>query len=421
MDRRLKAISGKSIKTQRSYIDIPMGACINGYNYNISLGFLDTCAIQGAIPLKDLYSNTSINTGTKELIQNYAKKNMLDVYINDQQRFIKYALGDLKVYDAFQNHNQLLKQIYKELGLAKYFKGSCLTIGTTVSELFTASIRSNLGLNKTALMQELAKGSVQEFLACKNKTAVYLTKTNGGRCFNNKPFSVSSKGIYTRVDIKGCYGNSLRNQLYPIGSPVVIQYPRSSKNNHYMSLREVLSIVRHELVDGLWMFRVSTEKDYLLKYKNDMLMSWYPPENLSDLAKSDTDYQGEDNIHQNDHTRFYSSEVHLAPITYAELEWIEKVCSQSQKNEYLDKLMVISGVYYPKSKRVDNYKEYQKTTSHVSKGNTWEIKENNNQLEIIETGRENNAWFTINIADLILDKLAKLREKYPKDNPESNQ
>lgn len=51
MDRRLKAISCKNARSQQSFINLGVGACacIMGRNYNLTVGFLDTCAIQGAI------------------------------------------------------------------------------------------------------------------------------------------------------------------------------------------------------------------------------------------------------------------------------------------------------------------------------------------------------------------------------------
>lgn len=96
--------------------------------------------------------------------------------------------------------------------------------------------------------------------------------------------------------MKSCYGNSLQAQEYPIGLPVIIEYNKSAKNNQFMSLREILSLIRHDLVDGLWYFRVSTDPGYLLNQKNDCFMSWHPLKDISNVGKSDTDYEDFDKM-----------------------------------------------------------------------------------------------------------------------------
>lgn len=57
-----------------------------------------------------------------------------------------------------------------------------------------------------------------------SSTAIYLAKTNGGHCTNNRPLDVVTQGPIVDIDISGCYGNGLRNQEYPIGRPVVLEY-----------------------------------------------------------------------------------------------------------------------------------------------------------------------------------------------------
>nr|YP_010951645.1 hypothetical protein RU988_pgp210 [Laurencia elata]WMP12584.1 hypothetical protein [Laurencia elata] len=53
---------------------------------------------------------------------------------------------------------------------------------------------------------------------------IYLAKTNGGRCYNNRPLEPSLKGILIDVDITGCYGKGLKLQRYLIGKPMIISY-----------------------------------------------------------------------------------------------------------------------------------------------------------------------------------------------------
>ena len=87
-----------------------------------------------------------------------------------------------------------------------------------------------------------------------------------------------------------------------------------------MSLRDTLNLIRHDLVDGLWYFRVSTEPRYLLEHKNNWFMSWYPPKDLTNLERTDTDHQNSENVYRYEYYKHHSREVHLAPFLYTDLE-----------------------------------------------------------------------------------------------------
>lgn len=420
MERRLKAYTRVSSRRCIPYIDIPIAIRIFGKEYNIKLGFTDTCAIQGAISLRSFLANTGTSIIDKELITVSEKSNMLDVLITDPNRFIKYATSDLLVYEALLNQEHLIKKIYKELGFGKLYKRTGLTIGTTVAELFTVALQNELKISSRTMMSHIKKGSTTSLFANKNQTGIYLSKTNGGRCFNNKPLHTASRGIFARVDIKSCYGNCLKVQEFPIGRPILIEYKKSAQNNQYKTLRETLADIGHELVDGLWYFRVSTDPGYLLEHKNDWFMSWYPPKNLTDLELSDTDYQDSDNVFRDESTKYYSREVHLAPFTYADLEWLDKVCKPAQRKEYLDRLKVISGVFYPKSARVNNFSDYEEKVKLHTGVNTWKLKQDKENFEVITSNKQDHNWFSVNIDKLILGRLIDLREKYPKDNPDTS-
>lgn len=419
MERRLKAFTKVSPKRRIPYIALPIALRLFENDYNVMVGFTDTCAIQGAISLQNFLDNVGISVTNKKIVKESEKSNMLEVLINDPSRFIKYATSDLLVYKALLNQENLIKDIYNKLGLSKLYKRTGLTIGTTVAELFTAALQNELGINKRAMNAHLNKGSTANLLGNKNRTSIYLSKTSGGRCFNNKPLHTASRGIFVRVDIKSCYGNSLQAQEYPVGLPVIIEYNKSAKNNQYMSLRQTLSLIRDDLVDGLWYFRVSTDPGYLLEHKNDWFMSWYPSKDMSNFGKTDTDYEDFDNLYKQESTKHHSREVHLAPFTYADLEWLEHVCKPIQRNEYLDRLKVIAGVYYPKSTRVDNFSDYEEKVNVHGAVNTWDVKYNNTQLEVCTTSRENHTWFSLNIDKLILGRLMHLRGQYPKDDPQT--
>ena len=51
------------------------------------IGFTDTCAIQGAIALRDFLDNTGILVKNKEIVKESEKSNILDILLNDPARF----------------------------------------------------------------------------------------------------------------------------------------------------------------------------------------------------------------------------------------------------------------------------------------------------------------------------------------------
>lgn len=75
------------------------------------------------------------------------------------------------------------------------------------------------------------------------------------------------------IDISGCYGKGLKLQEYPIGRPVIIEYPIKSHINDYMSVRKFLSVYEKELVDGMWFARISCFKDF--PFEQDYFQSWF--------------------------------------------------------------------------------------------------------------------------------------------------
>lgn len=91
--------------------------------------------------------------------------------------------------------------------------------------LFESALKKYFNIT---ISQELKSHVIQashEYLI-KNlqKTQVYLAKTNGGRCFNNRPLNVSLTDVIVDVDIVGCYGKGLRLQEYPLVITVIIYY-----------------------------------------------------------------------------------------------------------------------------------------------------------------------------------------------------
>lgn len=392
---------------------------INGVPCNVKIEIVDTCAVQGMTSYAELCKNTGVVLNYKDNFTSEEKSIMPEMYIDRPEDFDNYALGDLYNYDALVGHSEMFKTIYETLGVNDLYEVPRLTIGSTVNTLFTACLTKATGITDLKKLAEFTKhGTFGDLRKRLSHTSLFLAKVDGGRCRNNRPSDVCVKNPIADIDISGCYGEGLRNQIYPIGRPCIIDYPLRSKQNEYLTLRQFLNRYSNELVPGLWKARVSGIDGYTFKYRQDFLISWYPPKDLGKLMKTDTELEGvdwwtEDNVGM---TKIFTNEIHLAVITHDFVQWLEHICSAKQRKELLDNLIVNCAMFYPKSKQVFTAEELDNSYRQHKGKNTCEIKD---AIKIVIEA-ECHAWLGVEISTLIVDKLILERKKHPKGEPLNN-
>ena len=91
-------------------------------------------------------SATGVELAYKETLGQKDLENMLDTYFDKPEDFDDYALGDLEVYRILANNTELFKKVDRSLGVENYFKPPKLTIGSTVRDLFKATLYNKLGI-----------------------------------------------------------------------------------------------------------------------------------------------------------------------------------------------------------------------------------------------------------------------------------
>jgi hypothetical protein len=410
--RRLRVYTKERNKKENPYIYLNKYVRIAGQIWQIAVGLIDTSAIQGNINYKTLCANTMVNLTYKDNYTSSQKKYMIQQYEDYREKFIAYGLDDVKNYKAIQGHDRLLQEVYKEIGISEYYNPSRPTIGATVNRLVESSLKKQFNIpNQTSLKELLKYASFDHFIENRSSTSVYLAKTNGGRCRNNRPLDVNAKGLIVDIDIKGCYGNGLKNQEYPIGKPMIISYPRTSKNNGYMSLREFLDVYEQELVPGLWFVRVTNSKELI--HEQDYFMSWIPPKNIKDMEGCNEEY--EDGLN-NDLSKIYTHEIQLGVFQHDDLEWIRNTCTKIQREELLDHLQVVAGAIYPRTLRKESVADVLKENKYHEGKNRCLVKVKKIGSEVIRVERECYAWTSVNMGDLLISKLQEIRDRYPKDH-----
>lgn len=395
--------------------------CIDGEPFRIRLCMWDTIAILGNQSLEKLAKLAGHELQYKSELEHLEKSDMVRVYLEKPEAFDNYAKGDLDVYDILMGCQENLKRIHTELGLTDYWKegeSMRMTIGATVAKLFEGGLMKHMGISEVKKLHELTTHGNSETIKQENTTAKYLAKVDGGRCRNNRPTDVSIKSLMVDIDINGCYGNGLKNQMFPIGRPIIIGYPVGSEKNKHMTLGEFIKMTEGDLVPGLWQARVSYREGYKAKYGQDFLMSWHPPKNL-DKMPTDTDNESgewwtEDNVGI---SKIATHDINLALINHDYLQLIENICSTRQRRELLDNLVVISALYYPKSCKVAKPQNLQTEISKHKGKNTVTVK-GAKLKQVITNIQECHAWYGVNLGDLLVTELLRIRKTKRKDVPE---
>ena len=418
--RRLYCYNDRSYK-HRDVIDTCQLVFICEKCYRIFIKIFDNCALQGSISYQTLCDNTKVKLAYKDNMTTEQKRHMYNTANELPDDLVNYALGDLYNYDARQGHMKHLQELYKLLDIQEFYDGTKGTIGRCVFYILEGVMLKRFKLKKDEQLKELvSQASHTSLIENRSSTQLYLAKTNGGRCYNNRPTEPSIKDIIIDIDIKGCYAKGLEIQDYPIGLPVIIEYNRRSNINQYNTLREFLKNYEKELVDGLWYCRISTTKP--LTFEQDYFLSWLPTKDVLKILT--TDYEKEvdgSDPTDNDHTRIYSNEIHLGVLQADGLEWIKHCLCKQEREELLDNTEVITAGFYPKSLECVDLEEFKHESEKQNGKNTCKVQmEKTRQVVIKKELRENHVWHRANIGELLIRRLSELRKKYDKNDPDQS-
>jgi len=402
---------------------------LNNHLYRIKFTVIDTFALHGVASYKDLSECTGVNLKYKDNLSLWEKQNMDLTYFNNPKLFDNYALGDLEVYSILANNAQLFRLVWKALEIEGYYRHPKLTIGSTVADLFRGKLYSLFELHPEDLkaQKQLIK------LLCFKASASYLkyqirstaclnAKVFGGRCRNNRPNVAKLEGAIVDLDIFGAYGEGQRNQLYPIGNPILEDYEADSRLNQYLTLRQWLkqrkfNSKKCELVPGLWQAFVSSSNN--LKTPQDFLISWFDfrYEQISRMPTDCDTYEAEIKP-KTGITKIFNYQVLNSIITHDFLDWLFFVASPSQRNELLDNLYILTAIYYPSYARVESPQELLKLIdSHQGKNVTISKRRPRKKTaRVIKTNEEPCYWYAIDLGKFLIDDLLAWRKMYPKED-----
>lgn len=421
-------------------IDMPWVLWIQGQCFRIKICVIDSFGIHGVASYAAICETCGITTQHKGVMDDY-KQNMHLGYFEAPKDFDNYALGDLKVYEALSNNAKLFKSVWDSLDLTDYYEVPKLTIGSTVASIFTAKILKLFGIAsdnveaRNDLLDKLCfKASASYLKKLTDSTLCLNAKVNGGRCRNNRPSEVKAEGVIVDFDYDGCYGEGLRNQLYPLGNPIQESFNYPSSINEYPTLRQWLKARKWgrkdcELVPGLWQIIVSTKETWKgknvtydkLTIPQDFIESWFDFK-LTDLEelKTDTEQQSafEEGINvKTGQIKIFNHQIINGKITHDLLQLIEYVCSPKQRNELLDNLYVHTAIYYPAYDRVDSPEEVLERIANHQGRNVTKSGKRKGGSYVCRLSEECTAWYGVNLGEFLVDDLLAWRKMYPKKTP----
>lgn len=403
---------------------------INGETYRLIFDFVDLGAMQGKISYNSVLENLSMDTSDKNLLDDL-KDNMLLAMLERPADFKKYALGDLNIYEAFKKYNELILKAYHDLDLINYITEVMLTTGSTVNNLQIAVLLKHLKLNNLSkdnlkILNLLTKpASASNLRGVKNaKEKIkqgayikrqYLSKTMGGRCYNNRmEINYSSNNLsLCDIDISGAYTTIASNLDYYFGCPVTLNF-----NPYKITLREFFKYYDKYLIKRGYKLVVETKENKQLEFEQDLIPSWIDIKYKHQVINEGLNDQILSIINlESTPTAIFTKELINSSLTWDEINLINTEWNTKQKDEFLDNTYLKAAIFYPKNfdcknldilfDNIENHKSYGKhrftdAMPHSTIDN--------------EDGEYSHFWYSTNFGELIVNDIIQYRAKNKKLN-----
>lgn len=359
------------------------------YFFNLNIKFTDTFGRLGPVSYKNFAKSIGYDLPFKNLIDDSDKSDMLSVFKNDTENFIRYSLGDCESSFMIDKTNELFAQISHNLNIQK--TDTRPTIGGTVNRIIQNFLTFQLGNNDTYL--DRLTHTANNLKNFDGTTKILLSMIFGGRCFSNNHIARIISTIIIDVDFEGAY-NSVLNAIgfnFYLGNPdiysIPIKCPRDIRNRKSfdfskgVTLRKFLNEHQSKFVPFGYQIVVCSKSNNM-KINQDLLCSKYNMQ-ISHNKDLDNDYLKE----KTGTTKIFVNDVFNAVICHSSLELILADSDKNTVSYLLDNLIVVAGSWYDKDKQCH----------HVS-----ELNDDN--------------WYAIPISKLS-SKIRALRECYDKKHP----
>lgn len=404
---------------------------INGETYRLVFDFVDLGAMQGKISYNSVLENLNMDTSEKNLLDDL-KDNMLLAMLERPEEFKKYALGDLSIYDAFKKTNELFINAYKELELNNYISEIMLTTGSTVNDLQKAVLLKHLRLNDFSkeslkLLNTITKpasaSNLRSYKNAKEKIKQggclkrqYLSKTMGGRCYNNRMeinYSTDNFSLCD-IDISGAYTTIASSLDYYYGCPVVLNF-----NPYKVTLKEFFKYYGKYLIKRGYKLAVETKENKPFKIEQDLIPSWIDTRIKHQIINEGQNEQILSIMNlENTPTAIYTKELINSNLTWDELDLINTEWTKKQKDEFLDNTYLKAAIFYPKDFQCKSISDlYSNIENHNINGKHRFTDAMPHSTIDNEDGEYSHYWYSTNFGKLIVNDIIQYRALNKKNNP----
>ena len=323
--------------------------------FDVSLEIKDISATQGVGSLKNYAQNVGIKMESKEVYTKDQKGRMLEMQLANPALFEEYGKGDCSVIIPTSNKNVgTFNVIAKKLGIAPNAEFG-LSLGKICASMLAAWLEKELSLVHGSLSKLVslagANGILTKAAMLKLKKLNYTAMTDGGRCVKERAHIRHLEGLLFDIDIKGCYGDGIKNQVFAVGNPFLL--------TEDMFLGDYLNEYGKELVDGLWLARVRT--DVTMPFEQDLLISKEekPFKKWSlEIDSEDKNPDFDPTAHSIDASMIMAfKKITSAALTSDLLEVIQNNFSKDERGWLYANLIVESALIYRASDRVEKVTE----------------------------------------------------------------
>ncbi|MBP5977562.1 hypothetical protein HW132_33840 [Brasilonema sp. CT11] len=324
----------------------------------LSIELVDICAMQGAKGLKTYLQNVGLPTEDKTVWDWNKNNNPLDFLIQKPKAFIPYIRGDVKYLKlVYDKTIEFYNDIASTVGVASSNDWG-LSTGKITARIASEwlAMRSVVGLPTTEdklknvkplyWYNRLASPEAMKQLShlVGNQALLYLGMTDGGRCVKERSTIDVLDCVLVDIDINGCYGNGLKNQIFPIGNPSIIATP--------MIFSEWEKEYSKYLIPGLWNGRISWKdapfkQDLLLSKEEKVFTSWDWYQSHFAENNSDADKQYDASMY------LATNQVDMAAFTHDLYQVILKYTADSELKWIRDNAIIECFAYYDQRDEIE--------------------------------------------------------------------
>lgn len=329
----------------------------------LSIELVDICAMQGAKGLKTYLQNVGLSTEDKTTWDWNKHGNALDFLIQKPRDFINYIRGDVKYLKTVHDKTiEFYNNIAATVGVKACDNWGLSTgkISARITSEWIASQPNVMLPTTTDKNGESDLGAIKPFYwynrlaspeAMKqlshlvgNEALLYLGMTDGGRCVKERSTIDVLDGVLVDIDINGCYGNGLKNQIFPVGNPSIIKFP--------LQFGEWEKQYVKYLIPGLWIARISWKnapfkQDLLLSKEEKTFTAWEWYQSHFSENNSDADKQYDASMY------LATNQVHMAAFNHDLYQVILKCAGDNELAWIRQNAVIECFAYYDKRDEID--------------------------------------------------------------------